>query len=100
MFFRLWTRKEACIKALGGSMAHGLSQMVIKDLDQGMTQIDCLDPEQVARRLQVYRLDLEPGYTGSLAIVAEELIPPLSLEYWHWDGHKIHARQGNLEPGP
>lgn len=79
-FFRLWTRKEACIKALGGSIAHALDQIAVaQGLDQPITEIKVIEPSQPGQ-LFLQNLSLGSRYAGAVATPQ-----PLPYLYtWEW----------------
>lgn len=66
-FFQLWTRKEACIKAIGGSIAHALDQVrVAQGLDQPLVDITVQDQSQI-HQLFLRNLSLGKDYAGAVA---------------------------------
>ncbi len=68
MFFKLWTRKEACIKALGGSIASGLEHIdVSADLNQPTTTLQLSHETGLSQRIYVHDLSPTIGYAGALA---------------------------------
>ena len=80
-FFQIWTRKEACIKAMGGSIAMALSQVEVAiSLDQSTTVIEI--PTANGQLVNWWVLDLRPedGYRGALAIAT----PPQVIQAWQW----------------
>ncbi|WP_299490291.1 4'-phosphopantetheinyl transferase superfamily protein [Acaryochloris sp. IP29b_bin.137] len=78
-FFQLWTRKEACIKAMGGSIAHGLEHInVAVDLHQSTRVIEVT--ERSHRQLFLYNLSLGNDYAGAVATTQ----PFQQLHTWDW----------------
>lgn len=67
VFFQLWTRKEACIKAMGGSIAQALDQV---DVSQGLEQpriiVNLMEKENM-QELYVHNLPIGENYAGSVA---------------------------------
>ena len=67
-FFQLWTRKEACIKAMGGSIAQGLEQIdVSMGLEQTTNTITLPQAGNVSTTLFIHDLQPMTGYAGALA---------------------------------
>lgn len=64
-FLRLWTAKEAVLKALGRGIAFGLERLEI-DPDHAGPTLRWLDGED-ATQWQLHRLDVGAGYLGALA---------------------------------
>ncbi|PZD74709.1 4'-phosphopantetheinyl transferase sfp [Acaryochloris thomasi RCC1774] len=68
VFFQLWTRKEACIKALGGSIAQGLEQFdVSMGLDQTRNTVPTTEGGNLPKALILQDLKPTAGYVGALA---------------------------------
>ncbi|GAB2572986.1 4'-phosphopantetheinyl transferase superfamily protein [Dyella jejuensis] len=64
-FFRLWTEKEAMLKALGRGLAFGLHRLRLT-VAQDSTRLLWLDGDD-ASEWQIRSLDLAAGYVASLA---------------------------------
>jgi 4'-phosphopantetheinyl transferase len=94
-FFQIWTAKEAYIKALGGSVFSGLSQLEVKLADL---------PEQntwtvgkyvcAGDRCILYPLNSGAGYAASLVqTVTPDLVgtevSPVSIQCWQWGDLRI-----------
>ena len=80
-FFQLWTRKEACIKAMGGSLALGLHQIdVAIALDQAIASIEFCAENGQTWRWWVIDLNPQDSYLGALAIAK----PPQAIHCWQW----------------
>lgn len=66
-FFQLWTRKEACVKAMGGSIAHALNQInVAQGLNQASTTINVMEQSQ-SHQLFLHNLFPDPNFAGAVA---------------------------------
>jgi 4'-phosphopantetheinyl transferase len=66
-FFRIWTRKEAYIKALGAGFGYPTTSFTVSHCDDGDALIaDDGDPH-APRRWRVIALDARPGYAAALA---------------------------------
>lgn len=84
-FFQLWTRKEACVKAMGGSIAHGLDQInVAIGLDQPMAEIYMMTTPQQPCPLFLQNLSLGHHYAG--AVATTQSIQQLYTWDWHDPG--------------
>lgn len=81
VFFQLWTRKEACIKAMGGSIAHALDQVIVaQGLEESPVTITVMEQSH-ARQLFIHTLALDKDYTGAVATTQ-----PLRYLYtWQWE---------------
>lgn len=85
VFFQLWTRKEACIKAMGGSIAHALDQVsVAQGLDQPRITVSVIDQARSSQQLHVHNLCLGKEYSG--AVATPQFLPTLHL--WQWQNHE------------
>lgn len=74
-FLRLWTRKEAVVKAVGLALPlYSAEALVLGDEGRGQVALD-----DGATRHLVHWLDLEPcaGYTAAVAVVGEPPSPTL-----------------------
>lgn len=68
VFFQIWTRKEACIKALGGSIAQGLEQFdVSMDLEKAINIVPLAESKDLPNTLVLRDLKPATGYVGALA---------------------------------
>lgn len=78
-FFQLWTRKEACVKAVGGSIAHALDQInVAQGLNQASVVIKM--PEK-PHQLFLHNLFPDPQFAGAVATQAHWQ----RLHLWQWE---------------
>lgn len=76
-FYRLWTRKEAMVKALGRGLAFGLTRLEVSFKPSGM---DCLlsldDSAKLARHWSLGSIPLvEQGYTAAVAVAQPGIMP-------------------------
>lgn len=86
VFFQLWTRKEACIKAMGGSIAHSLDQVLVsQDLEQPMVAIT-VQRQPKPCQLFLYTLALDPNYVGAVAMTQ----PLQHIRTWRWDNNPLN----------
>jgi 4'-phosphopantetheinyl transferase len=71
-FFRLWTRKEAWLKATGEGIAHSLDRVEVSFLPGEPARFLSL-PEGPAAlsRWRLHDLDCAPGFVAALAVVAD-----------------------------
>ena len=80
-FFQIWTRKEACIKAMGGSIAMGLDQFDgAIALDHPTTSVELVGEDGQALHWWVMNLKPKASYLGALALST----PPQTIHYWQW----------------
>ncbi len=66
-FFRLWTRKEAVLKACGLGIAHGLDKLEVLDEDGGWRNV-VRHPESDERDWKLVELHPSTGFPGALAV--------------------------------
>ncbi|KAI9133819.1 4'-phosphopantetheinyl transferase superfamily protein [Acaryochloris sp. CCMEE 5410] len=77
-FFQLWTRKEACVKAMGGSIAHALDQI---NVAQGLHQASiAIEMQEEPHELFLHNLFPDPNFAGAVATQA----PLQHLHLWQW----------------
>lgn len=81
-FLRLWTRKEAVVKATGGGIVSGLGRFVVDDADERAPRLTKLPGEDLAR-WQLHHISPIPGMVGCVAtdhpitrIHARRVLPP------------------------
>lgn len=68
-FFRCWTRKEACLKALGTGLSFRLKTTPNMCREHAPSHVEIADwPEAAVPRLQLHSIDCPPGYLAALAI--------------------------------
>lgn len=85
-FFRLWTRKEAFLKAVGSGVAGGLSRYEISLLSGEKPQI--LAPQGEAKLWSLFDLDVEPEYSGSLAVKAQ-IVFDFTIQSWDFESRAL-----------
>jgi len=68
-FFRLWTRKEALLKAVGTGVSGGLSRFEISCLSEETPRV--LAPRKESKNWTLFDLEVEAEYSGALAVRAE-----------------------------
>lgn len=65
-FFQLWTRKEALLKAVGTGVSGGLARFEISVLPHEKPRV--LAPPNEADDWHLFDLEVEPEYSGALAV--------------------------------
>lgn len=89
----LWTRKEACVKAAGGRLLHGLDLPVA-----GPDGLVVLQPAgRIPGPFRVRDLRVANGYRGSVALAGAE---PFDLEYLHRRPQDLVAVGNSPLPAP
>lgn len=84
-FFRVWTLKEAYLKAVGSGLAGGLEQVEVKVADGGPAIFINLPGEEIEkRRWQVF--SFQPGSGAFGSAVVERLDQDIQLIRYHWRG--------------
>jgi 4'-phosphopantetheinyl transferase len=80
-FFHVWTRKEACLKALGVGLAQGLERVEVNLGPDEPARLLRLDGEERrAAHWSLLNLVPAPGYVGALALEGKDF----RLLGWHW----------------
>jgi 4'-phosphopantetheinyl transferase len=80
-FYRCWTRKEACVKALGTEIGSGLDSVVVSVGDKPVL---LSAPGARAGEWSLLDLALHEGFTGALAVrgvAGEDPGPPIRLKF-------------------
>lgn len=67
-FYRLWTRKEAYIKALGTGLGHALDRFVVTIEVEHVRFVHLDGDENDARRWSLRAIPVPTGYLGTLAV--------------------------------
>jgi 4'-phosphopantetheinyl transferase len=82
VFFNLWTRKEAWLKATGEGIGESLNQVEVSCLSNEPTRVISLFGDaEAAREWRLIHLTPANGYVGALAIRA----PEIELKRWHFN---------------
>lgn len=72
-FLRLWTMKEAIIKAVGRGLSIPLSDVDVTDIAEGKTSIMALKtPDIETQTLWLKELDIVEGYAAAVAIIGDQ----------------------------
>jgi 4'-phosphopantetheinyl transferase len=80
-FFRLWTRKEAYLKAHGLGLSYGLERVEVSHAPEDPAHIVHIDGDrEAAARWSLRTLAPAPGYVGALALQAHDY----RLFCWRW----------------
>jgi 4'-phosphopantetheinyl transferase len=80
-FFRVWTRKESYIKALGEGLSHPLHQFDVSAGDDDAWLIATRPQASEAQRWHLEDLKVVPGYVAAVAV--ETCPPPHPIECVH-----------------
>ena len=83
LFFKLWTAKEAYLKAVGTGLADSLSEVEIKLNSDLSPQLQTIkgSPETIAN-WSLYPCPTAIDYVGAIAISPPKL--PQQINFWHW----------------
>jgi len=80
-FFHTWTRKEACLKALGVGLSYGLDRVEVTIHPEDPVRLLRLNGEDKhAASWSLLALSPAPGYVGALALRAHGC----RIVGWHW----------------
>jgi 4'-phosphopantetheinyl transferase len=71
-FYSAWSRKEACVKALGWGLSMPLETVEV-GLEPGLRQLELSLPEGGLAQVSVLSLSLEAGWSGAVAWVRQAL---------------------------
>jgi 4'-phosphopantetheinyl transferase len=69
-FLRLWTRKEACVKALGRGLSMPLTAIDVLD-DQD--RVEVVGGASDGTRFVVTDIDVKPGFVGAVAVAGTDV---------------------------
>jgi len=68
-FFRVWTGKEAYIKADGDGLSKSLSSFSVLRVDgESLLRLNVYDDPEESKRWRMWKLDLGPGLQAALAV--------------------------------
>ncbi len=79
-FCRLWTRKEAYLKARGDGLAFPPDRVHVSPADEPAALLSAGGDVAEAARWSLYDLAPTPGYVATLAVQGQ----PPRLRQWHW----------------
>jgi 4'-phosphopantetheinyl transferase len=80
-FYRLWTRKEAWLKATGDGISESLSQVEVSFLeDEQARLLSLFGSSETVQDWTLCELLPAPGFLGAMAAPA----PDVPLNCWHW----------------
>ena len=79
-FYRLWTRKEAYIKALGTGLGHPLSRFVMTIAREDVRLVAVDEDVAAAARWSVCSIDVGAGYEGAL-VAAQPRTAVITLDW-------------------
>ncbi len=71
-FYRIWTAKEAFVKAHGAGLGFGLQEFTVA-VGERWEVVEVRGDQEEARRWSLWRLDPGEGYTGAAAVRAQGL---------------------------
>lgn len=78
-FTRIWTRKEAVLKAIGAGLRAPLDGFVVPHAPAAISRLaSCAFDRQLTRRLQLLDCPVPDGFLASVAIAADDA--PVALE--------------------
>jgi 4'-phosphopantetheinyl transferase len=84
VFFNLWTRKEAWLKATGEGIGSRLNEVEVSFLPGEPARLLSLSPAaQSPATWTLHELGPAPGFAAALAVAAEEV----TLRCWRWASH-------------
>lgn len=80
-FFRLWTRKEAWLKATGEGIGQQLSQVEVSFLPDEPARLLAIPSAFTHTAWSLADVEPAPGFAGALAVARPEVI----CRYWIWN---------------
>lgn len=81
-FFKLWTRKEAWLKATGEGIGRQLDQVEVSFATGIPARFLGLPPTSEISEWNLYNLTTRPGFVAALAIPNEEIV----MRRYYWSG--------------
>src|SRR6056297_1757201 len=85
-FLRIWTLKEAFIKALGTGLRTPLADFAFEDINSPCPTIRMLNPQlESDRRWRFFSLQTRPGFVAALAVAGPPHDPPPRMELYPFD---------------
>jgi len=78
-FYRLWTRKEAWLKATGEGISHLLNRVEVSFLPAEPPEFRCLPCHGGAKGWRLFHLSPASRYTGALSVRGDRV-----LSVWSW----------------
>ena len=93
-FYRIWTAKEAFVKAHGAGLSFGLGEFTVS-VAGAYRMVEIRGGTEEARRWTLWRLEPGPGYVGAAAVRARGL--ELRCYDWPegWDPPRSHRVQAS-----
>jgi 4'-phosphopantetheinyl transferase len=92
VFLRIWTLKEAFIKAIGTGLQTPLADFAFHDIESDRPRIEFLRPElDDGRRWQFVCRQARPGYIASTAVASKRTDLDLAVT-WHPFESMLHRR--------
>jgi 4'-phosphopantetheinyl transferase len=80
-FFRLWTRKEACLKATGAGITEFLSEAQVSYLaDEPARLTSLFGDSRAGEQWRLCELAPAAGFVAALAVAA----PDTQIKHWQW----------------
>lgn len=91
-FFRIWTRKEAFVKATGEGIVAGLDRFAVSHDDGTRVRLELFDAPDTAAQWTIRALAMPDGYAAALAVPR----PSYAVQTWEWPAAEVgnNARAG------
>lgn len=81
LFLRIWTLKEAFIKAIGTGLQTPLSDFAFEDIDTDQPRVRMLSPKLKSDLCwRFFCTEPRPGYVGAIAVASEDRKSPVTVE--------------------
>lgn len=89
VFFKLWTGKEAYVKATGEGLSRPFNQLEVwEDLSATSMRLPCSEGTNRSQPWCLYLLQPLPNYVATLAALG----PAIALSCWHWHAELFSPR--------